>query len=418
MSRRASRRADGVRRKTRRRGPPGIADVQWRNDAIAITQAIYASTLWDMAREGAYCLPAEKPVGWNSLDDERVADLRDTAAQWASRLSGCAGEVWIYGCPKHGTKKTVCSCCNVPCCPRRERRYSQGWVHRVERLSADLERYGIGLNPDAERVSIPRDCMWMHIEVSPRQRGDVFEMVDTVVKLRAALVRHLRKEYGMIAGIGAIEREGSAHLHVIALCRYVPRSALQHWLRSRDCTVRHCHHPADDRCADCKREKRACHHPEAMPDGRLRARCNGSWYVHIERCYERDKDGRRIKSARTVAGAVREAVKYASKPTKQGKSPHRFTSDEEWRSELEHAREAMLFHLALKGRHRVETYGLLKKRAEGEDDAIDDVEPRQDGEAPRCPDCIAEGLPGDMHCMRYGSREHTRYAWAPPARGS
>lgn len=353
---------------------------------------------------------SEEGFGPCSLSEERVRELQETAKRWACRLANCAGQVWIYSCPKHGAKKTVCSCCQAPCCPRRERRYSQAWVRRAVRLQERLERYGVGLNPDAEPVPVPGDLQWRFIEMGPRERGDVFQAIDDVVKLRADLARLLRDEYGMIAGLGSLEREGAAHLNFVALTRRVPRAALQHWLRSRDCTIRHCHHPADDRCEDCKRAKTACSHPERMTDGTLRPRCNGSWYVHVEQVYERGEDGRRIKSGKTLAGALREAVKYAGKPTPQGISPHRFETDEQWRDAFKHNQNAMLFYLGLRGRHRVETYGLLKQRAPDEDDATDDVEIPKDGGAPRCPDCHAP-----MQCVRFGSREFTMYAWSRPA---
>ncbi len=135
----------------------------------------------------------------------------------------------------------------------------------------------------------------------------------------------------MIAGVGAIEEgehEGeNVHLHFLALCRFAPRRELQHWLQARDCTIRKCHHPADDRCDDCKRDKLGgCHHPEVLPDGRLRPRCNGSWYVDVRQARKRDRDGRLVYG--NGADAAAEVVKYACKPTMQ---VHKgFLTEGEW----------------------------------------------------------------------------------------
>ena len=418
MTSRSSQRRGGafVARRRKRRGPPSTAQACALQNAIAITQAYYAHVLREIASEGAAYVPQDPPRGCESLSGERLTDLRATARAWAWKIDSCADKVWVAGHEKCGTRKTVCSCCGLPCCPRRARRYAQTWVHRAERLASALETYGLGLNADAERVPVPRSLAWRFMVLSPRRCGDVFQQVNRVVKLRADLARWLEAEYGMVAAFGSLEREGTAHVNMVALCQYVPQSVLEHWLRSRDCTVRGCHHPANDRCESCKRSGRGdCHHPETMPDGRLRPRCQGSWVAHVKTVYERDTRGQRVRTGKSTAvAAVREAVKYATKPTKQGKSPHRFETDAEWIAELEHAREAMLFYLALRGRHRVETYGLAKKRMEGEDEAPDDLPPRVDGQAPTCPKCKQP-----MDWLMFGARDLTLYHWSTaPPRGS
>jgi hypothetical protein len=260
----------------------------------------------------------------------------------------------------------------------------------------------------------PRGYSWKLLTLSLRQHGDVFERVNGTIKMRADLARKLRDEYDMLAGFGAIEEgehEGeNVHLHFLALCKYAHYRLLKHWLQSRDCTVRHCHHPADDRCADCKRSRCDCHHPEVMPDGRLRTRCNGSWYVDVRRCYSRKGDGKLAYGS--GADAAAEVVKYACKPTMHG-NPHDASPDE-LRDEIAHARRVVLFYLAMRGRHRVETYGEAKHRAPGEEDAPDDAEPTASG--PRCSECG-----GPMVCVGVGVRDRqhggTFYDWGAQPSG-
>jgi hypothetical protein len=261
-------------------------------------------------------------------------------------------------------------------------------------------------------VKPPPGYSWKILTLSLRQSGDLFDRVDATVKMRAALARELRESHAMIAGVGAIEEgehEGeNVHLHFLALCRFAPRRELQHWLQARDCTIRKCHHPADDRCDACKRDKRGdCHHPEVMADGLLRPRCNGSWYVDVRQARKRDRDGRLVSG--DGADAAAEVVKYACKPTMHG-NPH-YADEGELRDEIEHARRTVLFHLAMRGRHRVETYGKAKKIAPGEEHAADDQEP---GAGPRCSECH-----GPMTPVGFGERafDGAWYRWAARTQG-
>ncbi len=137
-----------------------------------------------------------------------------------------------------------------------------------------------------------------------------------------------------------------------------------------------------------------------MPDGRLRPRCKGSWYVDVRRCYSRQNDGRLVYDAGVDAAA--EVVKYACKPTMHG-NPHD-ANDGELRAEIEHAKRTVMFHLAMRGRHRVETYGEAKKVAPDEENACDDVEPNDKG-----PKCSACG--GAMVSIAFGTRFNTCYRW-------
>ncbi|HEY3821620.1 MAG TPA: hypothetical protein VGL81_30845 [Polyangiaceae bacterium] len=346
-----------------------------RADAVKRTQLVYQHVLEGIGRD----LPE-----WDSV-----------ASEWASKLAGCGKDVWLHRCPVDGAGKTVCSCCKLAICPRQQRRYSQAWTHRIREL--------------AKRLKAPRGYSWKLLTVSLRQRGDVFARVEAVVKLRADLARLLRDEYGMLAGVGAFELgdHDNVHLHFLALSEYVPRSILQHWMQGRDCTVRGCHHPADDRCTECKTARCPCHHYAETGDGRTRPRCNGSWYADVRACYVRKG---RLRSRGNAADAAAEVVKYACKPVTRGDPG--LLDGAELRAEVEHARRVALFHLALRNRHRVETYLAARERAPGEDDAIDDVEPTPEGL--RCPQCG-----GVMHCVAYGklTPEVAGYAWGRPVRG-
>ena len=130
-------------------------------------------------------------------------------------------------------------------------------------------------------------------------------------------------------------------------------------------------------------------------------------FRHVRACYV--KSGQ-LRTQGTAADAAAEVVKYASKPTMRGDLG--LCNEVELRAELEHARRVVLFHLALRGRHRVETYLAARDRAPGEDEAIDDVEPcRGSLQCPRC------GLA--MHCVAMGrqSPEGAGYDWERPVRG-
>jgi hypothetical protein len=237
----------------------------------------------------------------------------------------------------------------------------------------------------------------------------------------------------MLAGIAALEEgeHDNVHVHFFALCKYIPNERrgsrpLERWLRSRDCTVPGCDHPPDDRCDECRhwawtddlgREHvgRACNHVEVMPGGNERKRCPGSWYVDVREAYSRRGRGRlALRGAKrgacgSPADAAAEVVKYACKPVVHG-NPHD-ASPEELIEERAHARRVVLFYLALRGRHRVETYGFAREVAPEEGDAADDAEPTD--AAPRC-SCGNVGCV--MVCVGFGKRtfEGSRYEWGAP----
>jgi hypothetical protein len=348
-----------------------------REDGIAATQCLLEEA----------CRVLQKTSG---MDPRIVA----RASAWEYKIQNCAQKVWHYRCPSHGTIKTVCSCCSLAICPRNQRRYVGRWIHRANHL--------------VETLGTPRGLRWRMITVSLRQAGDVFERVDKSVKVRAALAKELRDEYGMLAGFGSLEEgehEGeNVHVHFLALSAFAPQAKLKHWLQARDCTVGGCRHTADDRCDLCKSAGRSCPHPHA--DGR--PRCNGSWYVDVRQCYVRRGSGK-LRVGTDGKSAVAEAIKYAIKPTLHG-NPHR-ASPAQYREEQAHALRTVRFFAALHGRHRIETYGEAKKVAPGEEEAAEDQEP---GKAPVCNECHAR-----MTCIGVGQRTYKGdvYVWTAATHG-
>ncbi len=339
---------------------------------------------------------------------------------WSDGLAICGDTFRVYHCAKHRKATVISPCCHLAMCPREQRRRSQRWCARGAALVKMLpnEPRGkdfkgvVGLTKGAlgEETTDITDHTWKAIEVGLRQEGTVAERLDAHVELRAKLMRLLRRRYRMMAGFGSIEMgpTGNIHLHIVAYCAYLPREDMQRWLRSQDCTVPHCAHTPDDRCAACKREKRSpCRHPRVTSrttltraaDGKMRKlrvrdrrpRCNGSWYVDVRKCYVRDE---MIGYGDPVTGGIVEAIKYAaapvgSKPGKPGQRGHDAPTPGEapTESQLAYGEELVRFFLALRDRKRVETYGLAREPDPHEENGVDDREPDAEGGIPLCPEC-------------------------------
>ena len=267
---------------------------------------------------------------------------RSTLTNWKARLAECSREGWTEICQPGGHVRVHTNCCHVPLCPSHQRRRSREWVDRASTLVGSIHQ--------------AKGLAWRLVTLSLRPLGDFDRDIDATVELRRSLARVLRRDYGMTAGFGAIEKgEGrNVHLHFLIYSSFVPRATIQKWLRGQDCSVQGCSHPlADDRCDVCRSSGVACDH---LCDGRVR--CNGSWVV----------DARLIRGA----GGVREVLKYATAPVVPGGVPH---PDEPFSGAmLNAAEEVVLFYLALKGRHRVETYGLARPRVERADAGAEELD--------------------------------------------
>ena len=285
---------------------------------------------------------------WPPDPDLVGLDPNDLLAR-AARLESCGKTVEVEGwhCG-HGLSYWIPGqhgdCCGDVMCPRYQRKWSARWVRRA---LAGMPVWSAA-HPDLR---------WKFITIGLKEiPGEtVAEDVDRIIKTRAALARFLRKEFGLAAGFGKVEASdrGHVHLHMLALCEWVPRDLLQHWLRARDCShANGCSHEADTRCKKCQEQKIACAH---LDPGQIH--CDGSWYVDI----------RAPKGAGSKEKAVKEALKYTLKPA---------TSHPEWalsepRSEdfSEFSRQCdfqVLFFLALGNRHVIETYGDARKKVAAE----------------------------------------------------
>lgn len=396
------------------------------------------------------------------LDEASTDKDKKLIGAWMQATETCGDTVRIYRCKRHGKSKAVSPCCHAAICPREQRRRSQRWAERLSVLAQQLPNDPRGKDyrrivalaaGDHRRVSKPT---WKMVTISlkqkqkpwfddngepvvgrvrvrhvngktivawaradewpewkpgssaarredddPKQNDSYADRLDRIVEVRARLVRLLNHRYGMLAGVGAIEMGShcNVHLHFLTYCSFLPREEMQRWLRSYDCTVPGCDHPADDRCAACKQAGHACTHP--LPGGH--SRCNGSWYIDIRQCYVRPD---KIEYRDAELGGIVEACKYAAAPVIPDDAPR--PGAEPSAKQLAYAREVMRFFLALHGRHRVETYGLARPRTLGEEKIVDDVTPKDTDEQgrPCCPVCEKAM---DYACT--GERKKSSYDW-------
>jgi hypothetical protein len=164
--------------------------------------------------------------------------------------------------------------------------------------------------------------------VTPLRSKETFlESVRATENYRQKLARKLQRYHGAVAIFSAIDvgQKGNPHLHWLVYSPFIARAQLQHFQQAFDCTVPGCKHVAGDRA------------------------CEGSWDVHIK---EVDTD------------AVREVLKYSVSPK----------ADSDYHIAL---------FLAMYGKHRVQTYGLARKKIlRAVEDAYDDEHVKH-----KCPIC-------------------------------
>jgi len=301
--------------------------------------------------------------------DWLMKDDADVLIGWASKLKDCSRYVEVWSCPCCATTRTKSNCCACAPCSREQRRRSRQWVARAERVY--------------ERLPNAHGRRWRLLTLSLRKTGNLKHDVEATISMRAALMRLLRSKFGMKAGFGAIEQgdDSNIHLHALVFCDYVERAKLQSWLRSRDCTVRGCKHPADDRCDSCRAGRCSCIHPDAG-----RVRCNGSWVVNVQA----------IKGKK----GIYEAIKYAAAPVALQDVPEPGLPATNF--QVAYAERVLRFYLAMQGRHRVETYG------EAKDDVaspMDDDDLPLDGEMHPCPKGNA------LEFVSFGVNQNGTYVW-------
>jgi len=389
-----------------------------RANQIKVTQGGYLAAFEAMTGE-TYRVQYRDPHSWDDYEDnptyrrqpllhKRPKDslwLDGTAMdpehlrrldRWLdeNRLQSCGQTIAIQGCTKHKNHPahTVTHCCNVPFCPRHQRRQSQLWTERAMEL--------IDLIPEERGYS------WKMVTIALKDEPDLQKDIDNHLQLRREMYRLMslttkripNNPFDARAMIGALEQAGTPekphiHLHLVIYCKHLPREMLQSWLRSRDCSVDGCDHPADTRGTDSK--------------------CNGSWYIDIRklRCWRKAKFKKCgcSSSRKCQAAGVREALKYATKPVNTDKVSVPREGKEPTVNELAWAGQVLKFAAHMYKRHRVETYGdakpMLTKiiRAENGDDS----EEHRAG----CREC---GAPMKLEYIGWCKNIRDGYEWARP----
>lgn len=299
-------------------GGPGFLQLQNRQDHIASTQSLMS---WAMNRA-----------------IEMGLDEHDCLEGWIKRLNECGERVKVSkcGCDK-AHFKTNTFCCHVPLCPRYQHNHAGRFQARAQAL---MEKYS-----EDERI---RPKM---VTLTQRHRPgeSLADAAERMIRLRKNFARWATKNYGMVAAFGAMELSQGmhVHLHILLWSLYIPKEVLQSWLRAQDCTIRHCPHPADDRCEKCRAAKKECHHPERGG----RERCNGSYMLNIEKVFD-----------------VRECIKYCCKPVVIEDPKAKWTKEQRaW------AINTVQFFIATYRRHRIETYLEAREVVENEGEEDDEV---------------------------------------------
>jgi hypothetical protein len=312
--------------------------------------------------------------------------------RWLDRMGECSTFLTLRSCPSRHHVSVRGDCCEVLFCPLRERRLSQ---EKIRDARARMTRLS--------------DEIWRFITVNIKPRNSLKEDVDRVWRLRDGFFEAFEK-LGAKGGFGVVDfgvenerGHGNVHLHfLIAGLGFVDRELLQGLLRSTDCTVAACEHPADDRCDDCKAAKRACEHLDGD-----RRRCNGSWYVDIRlvRClecvHEDRRNGQHCATYDCPRGTgacaqegAREAIKYGAKPVSSGAIPE--VGSEISDRELCDAERVIKFYVATYKKKRIKAFGAMKAKATDEELALADAELADDD---------SETLVVDRdHCRKCGNR--------------
>lgn len=335
------------------RGSEDVRGPLSRTRRLQLTLAAYVAVTEAALERGAW-------FSGEAIDRPEEKILRS----WVRRLAACGSEGAIVACPRgHGRPLAITRCCSAAPCPRHQRRRSDEWVKRVEGIVGRLKR--------------TRTHSWKLVTLNAQRGGPTLEdgrsaqprttrgEIVATQELRRDFVALARDRFGLTAAVGAVELGGSAksenvHLHVLVYSAWIDREAVQRWLRARDCTIPGCEHPADDRCDGCRAAKHGCDHADGT-----RVRCNGSWVVDVRAIKARQSRKGGMKSAEA---GLREALKYAAKPVTTPVHPGRGLTLEE----LLHVENVLRFYVALRGKHRVQSYGLARQAEDDEPDELAD----------------------------------------------
>lgn len=344
------------------------------------TIQLYRDVAREVTRRGCW-VDHETGEVVGQLDPISRADLLG----WAGAMRDCGTTGVVTSCPHGHWSQAVAACCQQKPCPRHERRRAERYVARAALVYRE--------HPDWARVE-GAQATWKVLTLNLRSTGDLSADVEAAIKHRSAFFRwgkkaaKGRKTGRVLGGWGAIEVAGTltrpnVHLHLVFYSAgYLVRTEVQRWQRRRTCDLKGCPHPADDRCTACRAARVDCTHPG--PGGR--ERCRGSWAVDIRKARSK------VKGKRGGIDGLREALKYSIKPMptegkgRGGRSLLNPDPDGAQPPELlSHVELILRTHLALRGRHRVQTYGICRKVRDGEEEGAEDVEP--DERSCRCPVC-------------------------------
>ena len=308
--------------------------------------------------------------GWAHADSDA-----GILANWLPRLRACSQAMALVKCAETGRVGAIGDCCRCPVCPRQQRRraaeqraamrwmLSNGFpacggrhpTHRRRHLSLHEQwRRAEGLMSAEEernvlwhagdRAKDRRAYGWKMLTLPFRNSGNLDTDIATALRLRALLVKRLRAYLDApVDGWGAVEvsPSGFVHLHCLLWLPLVHEqelAALRRWLRSATCDADGCRHDGDE--------------------------CRGSFVVDVRSIYDKRRKLRGQRRRMTAAdwrdawtNAVMEAVKYATAPMseKQGKLSA-LTADD--------AERNVRVCLAMWKKHRVESYGMARKKTE------------------------------------------------------
>lgn len=299
-------------------GAAGFRELRNRQDHIASTQSLMSWAMGEAIRMGL--------------------DEHDCLEGWMKRLDECGERVKVSRCGcEQAHFRTSTFCCHVPLCTRYQHNHAGRFQARADAL---MRKYSGDESIRPKMVTLTQR----------HRRGEsLADAAEGMIRLRKNFARWATKNYGMVAAFGAMELSQGMHihLHVLLWSLYIPKDALQSWLRGQDCTIPRCPHPADDRCERCRAAKKECHHPDT--DGR--ERCNGSYMLNIEKVTD-----------------VRECIKYCCKPVVIEDPKAKWTKEQKaW------AINTVQFFIATYRRHRIETYLEARKIVENEGDDDEEV---------------------------------------------
>ena len=272
---------------------------------------------------------AERYQGPQADGRPHPGSWKGIAERWSVALADCGSHERVLRDPESGKLSIESDCCHSPACVRWQARRAREIRDRCRRILGILPA-GRNEHPSPKRKGDRRHYSWKAIGVSPRYTGDLARDIATCVKLRAGVIRVLRRELGCDpSGWIAIEcapGDGRPHLHGLL---YLPRD------------------PDGQALKAIQRRMRAV--TRDLPGGEsFILKMNE---VRVKGSDLPDKESGECATKAAWEAAILETIKYAVAPV--GSSGYDI-SDEE----IERNIECLL---SLYKKHRVESYGLARK---------------------------------------------------------